>query len=231
MESTLTTRDTQHTSLETVPVTPERWPDLEQLFGPRGATGGGWCMWWRVTSAQYRAKQGEGNRLAHKAIVEAGETPGLLAYVDGRAIGWCAVAPREAYPRLERPRILKRVDQEPVWSVVCFFVHKAHRRKGVTVALLRAALGYARSKGVRIVEGDPVDSRAGSTADVFAYTGTLSAFRKAGFTEVERRSDTRPIMRRMVDATKGVRAAALGLKAHAQAQNDRSPLRRTLGKL
>ena len=177
------------------PLTPERWPDLEALFGRHGATGGCWCMWWRLTQAEFDRNAGEGNKEAFRRIVDSGPPPGLLAYSETQPAGWCAVAPRETYPRLDRSRILKPVDDTPVWSVVCFFVGRPFRRRGVTVQLLGAAVDYARERGAAVVEGYPVEPRAGKTADVFAYTGLVSAFRQAGFVEVARRSETRPIMR------------------------------------
>ncbi|MFH0931574.1 MAG: GNAT family N-acetyltransferase, partial [Candidatus Zixiibacteriota bacterium] len=109
-------------------VTPKRWKDLENLFGERGACGGCWCMWWRLSRSQFNKQKGEGNRKALKKIVDSGEIPGILAYADGKPIGWCSVAPREGFPVLERSRILKRIDEKPVWSVVCFFVAKPFRR-------------------------------------------------------------------------------------------------------
>jgi GNAT superfamily N-acetyltransferase len=130
-----------------------------------------------------------------KRVVERGPAPGLIAYADGEPVGWCAVAPRESYPVLERSRVLKRIDDEPVWSIVCFFVAKRFRERGLTGELIRAAVRHAASHGARIVEGYPVEPAKGRTADVFAYTGLASAFRKAGFTEAARRSPTRPIMR------------------------------------
>jgi GNAT superfamily N-acetyltransferase len=177
------------------PVTPNRWADFERLFGPRGACGGCWCMWFRLKRSEFDAQKGEGNRQAMKAIVESGEVPGILAYAGDEPVGWCSVGPREAFPVLERSRILKPVDEQPVWSVVCFFVAKTHRRQGLTERLLRAAIAYAGEHGARIVEGYPVDPVKPSVPDPFAYTGFISAFRKAGFVEVARRSETRPIMR------------------------------------
>ena len=103
-------------------LTPERWTDFEELFGERGAAGGCWCMWWRLTQREFDAQKGEGNRRAMKAIVDSGRVPGVLAYHEGQPVGWCSVAPREEFPRLGRSRILKPVDDEPVWSVVCFFI-------------------------------------------------------------------------------------------------------------
>jgi uncharacterized protein YndB with AHSA1/START domain len=101
------------------PLTPDRWDDLETLFGPRGAIGGCWCMWWRQTRSEYDRQKGEGNRQAMRAIVASGEIPGLLAYSGGRPVAWCSVAPRTAYPSLDRSRVLQRVDDQPVWSIVC----------------------------------------------------------------------------------------------------------------
>jgi GNAT superfamily N-acetyltransferase len=177
------------------PLTPGRWKDLEALFGPRGACGGCWCMWWRLKRSQFEKQKGPGNRRALKKIVDSGEIPGLLAYAHGQPIAWCSVGPREAYPVLERSRILKRVDDKPVWSVVCFVVAKPFRRHGISVKLLKAAVEYAKKRGAKIVEGYPVEPKKASMPDVFAYYGFASTFRKAGFAEVARRSETRPIMR------------------------------------
>ena len=136
------------------------------------------------------------NRKDFKRLVDSGKVPGILAYSEGQPIGWFAVAPREGFPRLERSRILSRVDDKPVWSVVCFFVAKPFRGKGVSVRLLSAAVDYVRKQGGRIVEGYPVEPKKGwRSPDPFVYTGLASAFRRAGFVEVIRRSDTRPIMR------------------------------------
>ena len=184
--------------LSFAPLTPERWSDLEKLFGPRGACGGCWCMYWKLPRREYEVLRGEGTHQALKALVDGGEVPGLLAYMNGEPLGWCALGPREKYPPLARSRILKPVDEEAVWSVVCFFVARKHRRQGVMAALLDAAVNYARQKGAKIVEGYPVVPRKGSMPDIYAYTGTLSAFLKGGFVEVARRSESRPLMRRAV---------------------------------
>ncbi len=180
------------------PLTPDRWDDLEVLFGPRGACGGCWCMYWRLSRSDFDDLKGEGARRLFKALVEAGIEPGLLAYLDGRPVGWCALAPRADYPLLKRSRILKPVDEQPVWSVVCFFVARPYRRQGITVQLLQAAAGYARQRGAHILEGYPVQPKEGKVPDVFVYTGLASAYEQAGFVEVARRSETRPIMRRML---------------------------------
>ena len=119
----------------------------------------------------------------------------MLAYLDDQPVGWCSVGPREAYSALERSRIFKRVDNKPVWSIVCFFVVKTFRCQGITSELIGAAVDYARNNSVEVVEAYPVDPADGRYPDIFAYTGFLSAFRNAGFTEVIRRSKSRPIVR------------------------------------
>lgn len=177
------------------PLTPERWDDFALLFGPRGACAGCWCMFWKQSSPDFNRLKGSGNRAAMRRIVTRGEVPGILAYEGETPVGWCAVAPREAYPRLDRSRVLKRIDEEPVWSIVCFFVARTHRRRGLTVSLLKAAVAHARKAGAKIVEGYPVEPRKGAMPDVFAYTGLASAFLAAGFEEAARRSPVRPIMR------------------------------------
>lgn len=184
--------------LEFYPLTVERWADFEKLFGKRGACGGCWCMWWRLQRSEFERQKGEENRQAIKRIVGSGEVPGILAYANNQAVAWCSVAPREAYPTLERSRTLKRVDDKPVWSIVCFFIAKPFRGKGITLKLLRAAIEHVDKHGGKIVEGYPVEPKGGRMPDAFAYTGLASTFRKAGFVEVARRSERRPIVRYII---------------------------------
>jgi GNAT superfamily N-acetyltransferase len=177
------------------PLTAESWDAFERLVGEHGACGGCWCMYWRLTSAAYEAGKGDGNRRAFRAVVRKGGPTGVLAYDGDTPVGWCAVAPREEFVRLERSRVLKPIDERPVWSVVCLFVARSHRRRGVSVALLRAAADYARERGATLLEGYPVTPKSGAMPDAFAWTGIPSAFEAAGFREVARGSETRPIMR------------------------------------
>jgi GNAT superfamily N-acetyltransferase len=179
--------------------TADRWEDVERLFGVRGACGGCWCMYWRLPRPLYEQEKGEGNRSAFRGLIEAGEEPGVLAYHNGEPIGWCAVGPRESYPVLGRSRVLKPLDEEVVWSITCFFVARPYRRRGVTVALLAASVAFARERGARILEGYPIEPRQATAPDAFVWTGLASAFVRAGFVEVARRSETRPIMRYIVD--------------------------------
>lgn len=178
------------------PLTLKNWGDLETLFGPRGASGGCWCMWWRLKRSEYEKKKGAGNKRAFRKIVGSGRPTGVLAYAGKNPVGWCAVAPREEYPVLNRSRILAPVDDQKVWSVTCFYIPREWRHSGLTAQLLRAAVEYAMKRGAKIVEGYPQDPKSGKMVDAFAWTGFASAFLKAGFEEVARRSAGRPIMRR-----------------------------------
>lgn len=185
--------------LKVRPATPSRWGDIEELFGERGACGGCWCMAWRLRNKDWVAGKGAANRRAFKKIVDAGEAPGVLGYLGRKPVAWCAVAPREAYSFLSRSRVLKPVDEQPVWSISCLFVLKPHRRQGISVKMLQGAVEHAARKGAKIVEGYPVVPSMERTPDPFLWTGTPSAFRKAGFSEACRRSPTRPVMRVTVE--------------------------------
>ncbi len=180
------------------PLTPANWSDLETLFGPRGACGGCWCMTPRLTAAEYEKNKGEANRRALRRIVQRGTEPGVLAYRNDEPVAWCAIEPRTAYPRLDRSRILQPVDDTPVWSIVCLFVRKDLRRAGVSVRIIGAAVDHARGHGATCVEAYPVEPKKDPMPAVFAYTGTAEAYRRAGFHEVARRSETRPIMRKQL---------------------------------
>ena len=182
-------------SLTFHPLTPEQWDAFEELFGPRGACGGCWCMCWRRSRSEFVAKKGNGNRRAMKALVEKGTEPGIIAFDGERPVGWIALAPREEYLALSRSRVLKQVDEVPVWSVSCFFVAKDYRNRGVTVELLKAAIDFVAERGGTTLEGYPVEPKTDAMAPAFAWTGLAAAFLKAGFTEHHRGSPTRPVMR------------------------------------
>jgi len=177
------------------PVIASRWTDLELLLGERGGCGGCWCMTWRLPAARFERDKGARNRAALRRLVETGPPPGVIAYDGDAPIGWCAVAPRAEYVRLSRSRVLEPIDDIPVWSVSCLFVARPFRRRGVSVALLRAAAAFAGEHGARVVEGYPVVPYAEKMPDAFAWTGTVAAFLAAGYEEVARRSPRRPIMR------------------------------------
>lgn len=185
--------------LQIQPVTSERWKDFEQLFGPRGALGGCWCMWWRIKRKDFEQQQGDRNHAAMRSIVDSGKVPGILAYSNGEVVAWCSVAPREDFPVLDRSPVLKRVDDQPVWSVVCFFMAKNFRHQGLSGRMLKAAVEYAARNGARILEGYPITPKKDQAPDMYVFTGLESTFIKAGFEEVARRSPSRPIMRYYLD--------------------------------
>jgi GNAT superfamily N-acetyltransferase len=182
-------------TVECFPLIASRWKDFETLFGARGACGGCWCMSWRLPKAVFEKQKGTGNKKAIKKIVNKDMAPGVLAYHDGQAIGWCAVAPRERFLRLENSRVLAPLDDKPVWSVTCFFIAKPFRRKGVSVELLKGVIKFCRQKGAKIIEAYPSVPYNDKIPDAFAWTGIPSSFEKAGFVEAARRSKSRPIMR------------------------------------
>ena len=194
----------KRSSLETLefhPLTPDRWRDLETLFGPDGADGGCWCMWFRLRRRDFDRNSGEQNRQAMKGIVDSGEVPGLLAYAGGEPVGWVSLSPRDKYPHLEHSRTLGRVDDQPVWSIVCFVVDKRFRGQGLMAKLLSAAIDDARERGARIVEAYPVELK-GAPTGYSGYSGIASTLRKVGFVEVLRRSQDRPIMRCLIEGAK-----------------------------
>jgi GNAT superfamily N-acetyltransferase len=172
-------------------LTPDLWPALEDLFGPQGATNGCWCMYWRIGSA-YRDRPRERNRSAFREVVRRGPPPGLLAFHGELAVGWCQLSPRDALPWLDRTWRLRRVDATPVWCISCFYVRKGYRRRGVTTALIAAAVGAARRAGAPALEAYPLDAALTPSA---SGTGYASTFARAGFRIVARHVPPRPIMR------------------------------------
>ena len=181
-------------NLTILPLTPERWADLETLFGIHGAYGNCWCMFFRLSNKEWGAQDGDQRKQGLHDLVEGGRPTGLLAYDGETPLGWIGLGPRPDFKRLEKSRVAKPVDDRPVWSVVCFFVNKHYRRQGLTVALLKAGTEFARQNGASVLEGYPVDD-PGDKPDPFVYVGIYDAFVKAGFEEAARHLENRPIMR------------------------------------
>ena len=181
--------------IECCPVTSEQWPDLETLFGANGACAGCWCMWWRLKRSVWQKQKGAGNRNALKKLTASQSGPGIIAYVDGKPAGWVSFGPRTEFPVLDNSRLFKRIDTEPVWSIVCFFIARPYRRSGLSRKLIDAAIRHSKRKGAHWLEAYPVDPKKDRMPELFAFTGFASAFRQAGFHEVIRRSETRPMMR------------------------------------
>lgn len=176
------------------PLTQKLWRDFELLFGENGACGGCWCMHWKLRGKAFSENKGERNRQMQKSVVDAKVIPGLLAYAEGYPVGWVAVEPRSQYPKLAHSRVLKPLDDQEVWSITCLFVEKKHRRQGVAVELLKAAVNHAKQHGAKVIEGYPIDTKD-EAPPVFIFTGTAQAFKQAGFKEAARPSPTRPIYR------------------------------------
>jgi hypothetical protein len=181
------------------PVTPERLEDLERFSEAHGKFRYCSCMRWRLASADYKRSTKDSRIAALDALVQQ-ETPvGVLAYRNGEPVGWVSVAPRETYAALERFKALPRIDDQPVWSVVCFFIDRYERGQQLTLGLLHAAVAYARSQGAEIVEGYPVEP----DARLYTYMGSVATFREAGFQEVARPTEGRPIMRYFAERDRG----------------------------
>ena len=185
---------------EVRPLTVERWDDLVRLFGERGAYGGCWCMFFRLPRKEFDAgarNGGLGNRAGLRALVEAGEVPGLLAYLEEEPVGWVSVAPRDAFGRVERSAFGRASPTaRGGWAIVCFFVDRRHRGRGVGRALLRAAIEHARREGARALEAYPVDASVRRPAAAEAFVGLSSMFEAEGFREVARPYPSRPLVRR-----------------------------------
>lgn len=179
------------------PATPDRWPDVEAIFGAKGCSvaRGCWCMHYRRSGTSSSvASRSKTYRAGLKALVETGKSPGLIAYRDDVPVGWVSLAPREEFARLRRSPVMKPVDDTPVWSIICFVVPAEHRGQGVARALLQGAIAYARKHGATVVEAYPVDKRGPSKDDAMWF-GAKSMYDHAGFKEVARRKPTRPVVR------------------------------------
>ena len=153
-------------------------------------------MYWRLPAAQFNRGKGTRNKNGLRKIVREKKPIGIIAYVENKPVGWCSIGPRQDFVRLQNSRVLRRVDDSPVWSVVCFFIKKEYRNTGLTVKLLKVSANYAKALGATTLEGYPVEPRKKPMPEVFAFTGIASAFFQAKFDEVARNSDTRPIMRK-----------------------------------
>ncbi|MFV0633258.1 GNAT family N-acetyltransferase [Demequina sp.] len=193
--------------IDVVPATADRWDDVRTILGPKSLdTPSCWCLSMRVSSGDPRIK-GKPNTARPELLRElCGEAipPGVLAYEGDKVIGWCSVSPRDSYHRLQRSRVIPKVDDVPVWSVVCFVVRAGHRRQGVAGVLLEGAVDYARAHGAPMIEGYPADT-GGDRIDVAsAYVGTVSLFERHGFVRAMETSSVgggkpRVLMRRALD--------------------------------
>jgi ribosomal protein S18 acetylase RimI-like enzyme len=186
--------------ISVAPLTPARWSDLEAVFKSKGCSvaRGCWCMAYRRSGPGEPLPSGvtraQANRAGLKALVDAGNPPGLIGYCANVPVGWVSVGPRQEYAKLARSPVMKPVDERPVWSVICFVVPSEYRGKGVARALLKGAVAFAKKQGATLIEAYPVDKPARSNDD-FMWFGAKSMYDKAGFKEVARRKPHRPIVR------------------------------------
>jgi GNAT superfamily N-acetyltransferase len=194
-------------TLAIVPLTPDGWDDVAALFGEGGDPRTCWCMYWRLRGKDWSLGNARSSRERLHDLVndERDPAPGLLAYRDGRAVGWVSVAPREDYDRLTNSRVRPKIDDIAVWSIVCFVVSRRGRGQGLTSRLLDAATAYAVAHGAPGLEAYPVDPGDGRVPAALGYTGLLSTFEAAGFEvvhEIQSPQATvqRVIVRRLIPA-------------------------------
>jgi len=178
------------------PVTPDRWDDLERLFGPNGAYSNCWCTWWVLPAKEWDGTAPLARRAILHRLVADGEEPGLLAYLDDDPVGWCALGPRERYARMMSPRsrTFRPLDDLPSWVINCFFIARPARGQGVATALLAAAVDYAFARGAERIEAYPIDPATQAPTTDNLFVGYLPAFLGAGFVEVAR-VGKRPVVR------------------------------------
>jgi GNAT superfamily N-acetyltransferase len=172
-------------------VTRARLKDLERFSEGHGKFRYCSCMRWRLASTEFQRSTKDERVERLDRLVRGGEAVGVLAYADGEPIGWCSIAPRTQFEALARSRALQPVDETPVWSIVCFFVDRGFRRRGVTLGLLKAAVDHAASRGAQVVESYPVETGA----RLYTYLGSYSTFKRAGFRDVTPKGRKRRIMR------------------------------------
>jgi GNAT superfamily N-acetyltransferase len=168
------------------PLTEGRWDDLQTVFNAKGCSvaRGCWCMYYRVS----------GSKAALKSLIAQDPPPDLLGYLGKTPVGWVLLGPREHYAKLARSPVMKPVDDQAAWSVVCFVVPSEYRKQGVARELLAGAVHYARKRGVRLLEAYPVDKDEPSATEA-PWFGSKSMFDEAGFQEVARRKPARPVVR------------------------------------
>ncbi len=191
---------TAQSNVAVLPATPERWSDLEKVFNARGCSvaRGCWCMYYRKSGRQPPLPAGttwsEVNRDGLRALVDSDTPPGLIGYRDQSPVGWLSLGPREDFLKLRRSPVMKPVDSESVWSIICFVVPAQYRGQGVARALLAGAIEYAKLRNVSILEAYPVEKPERSRDDSMFF-GAKSMYDTAGFEEVARRKPTRPVVR------------------------------------
>jgi predicted GNAT family acetyltransferase len=183
-----------------VPVTAERWSDFEDLFGKQGACYGCWCTHFRLPPAARRENDRERNKDHIKARIEAGPPPGLLAFQDGKAVGWMQIGPRADVPEFNNagrgsaPMEPTDADDPDVWAISCFFIRNKARGQGLTHQLVEGGIDFARENGARLLEACPMDLSRDSRS-IGLFVGSTRVFEKAGFQRMVERKAGRPLVR------------------------------------
>jgi GNAT superfamily N-acetyltransferase len=185
------------TQLTFLPLTPDRLDDLATLFDQPGDPKWCWCASFRVRRRAKAVPPAE-NRAVLAEAAERDPAPGLIAYRDGRVVGWVSLGPREDFVKLAHWKALAPVDGRPVWSIVCFVVGRGDRGHGLAAALLEAAIDHARVNGATTLEAYPADTGGDRIPNPVAYNGTLSMFERAGFKVVARRTFNRTLPARPI---------------------------------
>ena len=186
--------------MEIVPLTPQRWPAFEKLFGKQGACYGCWCTHYRLPPAVRRENDRVRNKDHMRARVEAGPPPGLLAFEGGDAVAWMQIGPRADVPEWNNAgRVTAPMDDGPaadhgVWAISCFFIHSKSRGKGLTHRLVAAGIDHARANGARLLEACPM-TQSKDSRSIGLYVGSTRVFEQAGFVTMAERKAGRPLMR------------------------------------
>lgn len=204
VDSMATVIPTTHPSLTVIPAAQAPFTDVEAVFGTRGDPAHCWCQWYKLPGKAWREGAGGDEALRDRLATQLaadGPGTGLLAYDGDEPVGWCAVEPRPALPRLQLSPLIRGATAEPdfddesVWAVTCFVVPRQHRKRGIGAALAEAAVEFARDHGARVLEAYAVDPAArAKVAAAELFHGTASMFTGAGFSEVARPSDARAVL-------------------------------------
>jgi len=176
-------------------LTSSNWKEFEMLMGEKGGCGNCWCMYFRLPYKIFQENKPNGNKKMMKNLVNKGTPQGLIASMNSEPVGWIAMAPREDYIKIENSRVFKRIDEQPVWSITCFFVRKEYRHKGLSQQLIKGAVDFAKKKKIKILEAYPAIPYAEKVPHPFLWVGVLSSFVKNGFTIVRQQSKSRAMVR------------------------------------
>ena len=188
-----------------LPANAASWDDLQTIFGTRGPAARCQCQRFKLRPREsFRSFPVEERALRLRAQTCCGEpaadaTSGLVAYLDGEPVGWCAVEPRPGYEGLLRTfrvpwdgRAEDKTD-DSVWAVTCLLTRAGFRNRGISRALASAAVDFARARGARAIEGYPITTKNVISEEL--HVGTVGVFADAGFVEVSRPTLRRVVMR------------------------------------